>query len=211
MNPPGRRFRNQPVRFLTEDIWQKWLGFNLASLALIFLCILAVAITFGVFQSRDDKRYQRTRTDIVQLREPVGFYARKRNNQMLPANVFTTIIQWTTAGGAPAYDASDGAMNFLTGVWTTQHPGKYQVSASVCWTTSGALNTRQMIFLTNGSATMVPFTSTLGFGAVCTSMSVPMDLTAGMTLRVQALHTTAGAELVSTLITTFGMERIADL
>lgn len=207
MQRGGGTRRNTP--FLPQRIWTPWRNAFLTGFAVAILMILAVAITFGVLESRDDKRYQRLRRDITQLRTPVGFLARKSGTQSIPVGVLTTVTGWIIAGPAPGYDASNGAMNLATGVYTTPFDGKYQVSASICWS-AGALNTRRMIFLTNGSTATTPLTSLLALADVCTTMSETLDLETAMTVEVQVTRTTAGAELVNAF-STFSIERIADL
>lgn len=173
-------------------------------LALIgILGVLGLAIGFGV-------KFGFVNEDLHGLwkgQEPIGFYAFKRTTQSIPMSVFTTVTGWSVGGGSPSYDASNGAFNLLTGVWTTQIPGKYQVSASVCWT-SGALGLRQLIILTSGNPLATPVSSNLGLGLVtCNSLSVAMQLDVGVTVQAQALRGTAGVEVISTA-SVFSIERI---
>jgi len=188
----------------------RWLRLAIGVTLFIFLCLASLAIVFGVLQARDQRRYERTRNDIEQLRgglEPIGFLARKRGTQTIVVNAFTTVTSWGISGGAPAYDDSNGALNFASGIWTSPGDAKYQVSASICWT-NGALGLRQMIILTNLTGGIVPLTSTVAaIGVICNSLSVNMDLPQGTTVQIQALRSTVGVEIIGTS-STFGIERI---
>jgi len=193
---------------LTEE-WQRWLTFFLLGIGFAVIGVIALSIVYGILEARDVRRFRATRNDINQLRESVGFYTYKSGIQDVVANTYVTIANWSAVDNAPFYDSSNGAMDFNTGIWTTQVPGKYQVSGVVCWTSSGSLNTRQMLFLTNGTSPSAPFTATVAYGQTCTSMSVPMNLPKYMTVQILAYRSTAGSEVVQSLLTSFGMELIA--
>lgn len=204
--PPYRpKQRPTAVASLAQWVWL------LAGISVfIFCCLLALAVVFGILQARNDHRYERSRTDFDQIRdavEPIGFLARKRSSQTIPVNVFTRVTGWVTSAGVPAYDVSDGAFDTTTGVWTTRIPGKYQVSASICWT-NGALGLRQILLVTNGTGSTTPVSSEVAaIGLICNTLSVNMDLSQDLTVEVQALRTTAGIEVVNAF-STFGIERI---
>lgn len=217
-NENGREWR---APYVSIGTWVRWLGFFLVVLTLLALGLVALSIVYGVLEQRDSERYLRTRNDITQLRQrnatvvSVGFYARKASQQPITPNIFTTVVDWTTSGGAPAYDSSNGAMNFVTGVWTTPAPGgKFQVSGAACWTPSGGANLRQLIFLINGGVGILttPFTSTMGMGQICTTLSVNLDLPADTTVEMQVQRGSGnpGQQIAATL-STFGIERLANL
>lgn len=201
--------KSKSKKFLSESIWSKWRSFFIGLGLFILLWLAAITITYSILFGRDDARYHRIRNDIDEIRDAVGFFATKRGNQNVPANVFTTISSWSTASGDPFYDNSYGAMDFTSGIWTSQMDGKYVVSASICWTSSGTLNTREMRFLTNGTSSYYPFMATIGYGQVCSPLTATMDVPRGVSVQVQALRTSAGSEVVETVLTTFGIERVA--
>lgn len=175
------------------------------SLALALFAIVAVigaCIGFGLHAVFTNKHMHQLR----QRQEPIGFYAYKVGIQVVPTGVFTALIGWSVAGGSPAYDSSDGAMNLATGVWTTRIPAKYQVSASTCWT-AGTVGSRQLAFVTNGNVLATPLASNLGIFVTCNSLSVTMDLAVGTTVEAQVLRSTGGVEVIIPP-TGFSIERI---
>lgn len=208
---PGKNART----FVLRSAWRRWLWLVWLVLALLFLGLLALAIVYGVLETRDQNRYLRIRNDIEQLRNEsmlgVGFYARKVTQQIVIRDVFITVTDWSAGGGPPAYDASNGAMNFQTGVWTTPSPGgKYQVSGSVCWTVSGGESRREMIFLHSAPGLATPFTATSGSGQICTTLSVNMALPTGTTVQIQVQRDGGNpAQEIADTLTTFGIERLA--
>lgn len=211
MRHPPTLPRRSRSPFVLEQRWSRWLVATLGLLTMIAIGLVAVGIVYGVLESRDNRRFRELDRDIDQLRAPVGFLARKAASQTIPVSTFTTVTGWIIPGAAdpPAYDNSNGAMNLATGVWTTILPGKYQVSASICWT-AGAVNVRQMLFVTNGTGSTTPVASVLAFGVTCTTNSITMNLPVGMSVEVQVSRSTAGAEVVNAF-SVFSIERVADL
>jgi len=204
-NPPTQA-QTPANRIHTTDMtsWSNWHRFVVASLILLALVLSALVIVYGVLEARDVRRIHR----LERGEDSIGFFAYKNHNQTIPPNVYTTADDWSVDQGAPFYDNSNGAMDLTSGVWTTQVAGVYQVSAATCWTASGSLNTRRMIFATDGAGTVTAsLAATVGYGQVCTTLSVPMRLITGMTLRVQVQRTSAGSELLDTL-SSFGIERL---
>jgi len=185
----------------TSNKWWIWIA-----MSVLGAIVLVVIATFGALLGRDDRRWTRARHDLTVVREDIGdlqrdhivagFMAYKNITQAIPTGPLTTLTNWTTIGGPPAYDDSGGAMNFVTGVWTTVIPGKYMVSASVCWT-AGSFGVRTMVILTNGSQVATPIDSKESLvGITCTQISLLMDLTVAMTVEVQVARTSTGLEVV---------------
>lgn len=194
-------FGRPPGPILGTRLRPAWPLLLLSMLAMIG--VIGVIIGFSINAGLTNQSIH----ELGQRQEPIGFYAYKSATQFIPAGVFTTVIGWTVAGGSPAYDASDGAMNLATGVWTTRVSAKYQVSAAVCWTV-GSFGSRQLIFLTNGNLLATPISSFDAlFGIPCNTLSMTMDLTAGTTIEAQVLRSSVGVEVIA-IFSTFSIERI---
>ena len=142
---------------------------------------------------------------------PVGFLAYVDGPESLPNSSFNTLDGWSTSGGSPAYDASGGAFNPTTGIYTAPEPGgKFMVSGNLCW--QGDVGVRTLI-LAVGAGNQDAFPSTsqsvpdAGDG-VCSSISMSMYLPTGMTVRMLERHPTG--EPVFVFARRFSVERIAD-
>ena len=174
--------------------------------------LTAITIVYSVLFSQNQNRFETTRNLIRNIhtdQSPKGFMANLAGNQIIPVGVvFIPLTNWTTTGGAPVYDDSNGAFNGTSGIWTTKNPGRYQVSGIACWV-AGTFSLRQMIFFTNGNPAAIPLHSGEGlFNAYCNEMSLTMDLTLGMTVQIQVLHG-AAVPLTITVPTLFSIERLA--
>lgn len=91
MRHPTTPPRRQRSPFVVEERWSRWLVATLALLAIVAIGLVAVGIVYGVLESRDNRRFRELGRDIAQLREPVGFLARKAASQTIPVGVFTTV------------------------------------------------------------------------------------------------------------------------
>lgn len=211
--------------------WRFPLRMALFAAAFALLGALTSLIVFGVLQGRDDGRYDRGRTDIQQLRqqadqieselaalqanltaitEPIGFSATKLGSQSVGIFFLVTVTGWSTAVGRPAYDATGGGFNNVTGVFTASVAAKYQVDASICWDAGGS-GSRVAAITNSALGLMNSFGTNFygGVGGTCNVMTVVYDLEPGDRVWLVAGHSTFALQTIN-VFTKFAIERIAD-
>ncbi len=210
LSPGGRPTRRWSVSWLATYRWLAWVSF-LAHLAMIGVIVLA--IVFGILLARDNRRYQRLNRDIRDLRRadaPIGFSVHKNVTQLAEDDVLTILTGWSTAGGFPAYDETDGGFDPDTGFFTVALAAKYMATGLVCFDSSEN-GTRTGGLANSNGGIMGVFNRVLGISGItfqCMGVSQIMMLDVGDTVHLNALSNSGNNETLATR-SRFSIERIA--
>jgi hypothetical protein len=163
--------------------------------------------------ARDDNRHSNSRTDIKQLRAAdaaIGFSAYLNATITVVTSTLTTVGPWSAQDGPVSYDSSDGAFDFVTGIFTTKTAGKYLADAMVCWVGT-ATGERVLTLATNETVTadVIDYIAGAVSPAIqCNHVHQIMDLPEATLVWVEVLQDQGGPVDI-TLGSRFSMERIS--
>lgn len=213
MDPQGRPlvrgYRRQrivpgeAVSNLTVVAWIAGLFITAAALTALGLSIAAIVI--------NNNRATRFRHDHNQLRQAVGFSAHKNATQSVPDSATTIITTWDSSAGEPLYDATNGAFNLTSGLFTAALPGQYTATGHICFV-GAPLGTRTASLNTDGTGataavvtSIAPFTNTTT--SQCLSVSQILDLSVGTSVWLEAFQD-SGSPLDVNINSRFSLERV---
>ncbi len=196
--------------------WLLALAFLIALVALILVIIHICFYPFKHAKKQLHRDIKNLRQELLFHHRPCGFSARKKGNQFIPSNYAMTIRNWTRHGGWPAYDDSDGAMNFRNGVFKANKTARYIVEATGCWKNPISVGRREIRLMTSGNGEMTVYDraqaeTNLGLGIQdCLHLSQVMKIPEGGMVWIDAFtntHTESGEAI--TTQSRFSIERIA--
>jgi len=186
-------------------------------IAVVFLLLLGTtALTLAIVTFiRTNDRHKGLSSRIHEARDasnPVGFSVYKNATQDIPDVTPTNLIEWAYANGSPAYDASAGAFDPQTGVFTTSIAAYYMATGTVCFNSTSPNGTLEVHLMTNASVPATVFNRQEADPAIdgdqCLGVHQNMWLPVLSEVWLMVLTGTGNTEMVS-MESRFGVERIA--
>lgn len=185
-------------------------------LVIFLLLLAATAFTLALITFiRTNDRHKGLSSRIHDAREaslPVGFSVYKNVSQSINDSTATTLVEWSYSDGYPAYDASSGAFDTQTGVFTTALEAYYIVTGTVCFYTQSPNGSVEVHLMTNGSSSSIVYNrqrvDVVIDGAQCLGVHQNMWLPVASRVWLMVLTYTGVDELVATE-SQFGVEKIA--